>query len=363
MANRAMQVKGYSQMMAVFAGVLVTTLTAAAEVCEEGRCSVPPEQPTGEVRGISLFQSGRSVLPGIAMKASKFAFDDGLVDEFANLEDEFDDGAVEARTSTQPAPKAAASTEPVSFFNHASDPYLYVETLLVIALFACGTKIFTWVSSPSSQAALKKEETPQQAESSPAAVAVSEAKSAEAAPIFALGGSKDFAVLEQAVRAGDEARCEQILDQGGRWAVRQEDPCGCTALHVAAHCGSATMARLLLDRGAKVDACEAWDETPLHIAARSGSVEVCDLLLSRNASIDAVNANDWTPLLVAGHANQEAVCELLLSRGAGAGGMADTDLPPLVNALIFRRMFAGAVPRSPAESDVSAEEAREYFDD
>ena len=78
-----------------------------------------------------------------------------------------------------------------------------------------------------------------------------------------------------------------------------EDACSCTALHVAAHCGSVAMTRLLLDQAARVDSREAWDETPLHIAARSGSTEVCNLLLDRRADIDAANADGWTPMLVA----------------------------------------------------------------
>lgn len=322
-------------MTTVLIGLLISVELAIAETCEESSCTTLPEQWTGEAKGISLMQSGtgRSVLPAVGPHVSGVKFNDGLIDDFAAMEDEFDDGAVQAHTSAyvqEVAPKETRDTTPL---NHAGEAFLYAETLFVIAVFALSAKGFRWVFSRSPKAAQKAVE--------PTKATPAEAK----APLIVLGGSKNFAELEQAVRAEDEARVLALLKEGGRLAVRQEDPCGCTALHVAAHCGSLAMATLLLDHGAKVDAREAWEETPLHIAARSGCVEVSDLLLKRRADIDAVNANGFTPLLVAGHAKQEAVCEFLLSHGAGAGGISDAELPPLVNALIIRRMFIGAVPQ------------------
>jgi len=335
-------------------GLLAAFLPALAELCEEGQCTMPPDQPTTEVRGISLMQSGRSVMPAIGLNGPKFV-NDGLVDDFAAMEDEFDDGSVQPHTATDMLQKTTSkgSLHSAPVLKLAGDPYLYVETLLVIAIFTLAAKGFKWAFSSSPKATLKSTDVGSQCAPKPEPLAT--AKVEEQAPILVLGGSKDFPALEQAVRAGDEARCLELLKQGGRMAVRQEDPCGCTALHVAAHCGSVTMARLLLNHGAKVDAREAWEETPLHIAARSGNGEVCDLLLDNGADIDAADASGRTPLLLAGDAKHEAVCELLLSHGAGAGGIADTEVPPLVNALLFRRMFAGAVPRPPVEvhSDVS----------
>lgn len=295
--------------------------------------------------GTSLMQSGRSVMPTMGTGLVDSDMTDGLVDVFAALEDEFDDAAVQAQQSphfkkpaTQGASTDLQNINPALILNHGENPCLYVETLLVIAIFALGANAYKWVSkSPKPIQSVGTAEAP-----------VPEAAKAEPAAVI-LGGSKNFPALEEAVRTGDEVKCLELLKQGGRRAVHQEDACGCTALHVAAHCGSASMARLLLDNGAKVDACEAWDETPLHVAARTGSVEVSELLLDRGANVDAANAHSFTPLLLAGHAKQEAVCELLLSRGAGAGGVADTELPPIVNALIFHRMFEGAVPCSAAD--------------
>lgn len=325
-------------------GLLALLVPALAAICEEGQlCTSPLAEPSQEERDLSLMQSGRSVMPTMMTNGARFAMDDALVDDLANIEDEFDYSApVELVSSKQALPPSKVS-----------EPFLYLETLAVIAILALAGKGFSWIT----RTALKSD--------APVQTEAAKAESSEPSAIFALGGSKNFPALEQAVREGDEGRCLQLLQEGGRWAVRQEDSCGCTALHVAAHCGSAAMARLLLEHSAKVDACELWDETPLHIAARSGSLEVCDLLLARGADMNAVNAHGFTPLLMAGQAKQEAICELLLERGAGLGGIDETQVPALLNALLFRRMLVGALPRTEApRSDPSEEENEDhYFDD
>lgn len=321
-------------------GLLALMSPAAAELCEDGQCMLQ-EQATGA--GISLMQSGSSVLPLLSTKGTNFGLDDALVDEFATMEDEFD-GSFER---VQAVHMESSVSKHRGALNPAGDAYFDAESLLVNGVLALVViavcRQFTWDESTRSKGSLEVSDL--QA-SQPEDF---EADSVEPTLTCAPEGRKSFTALEQSVRAGDESACLELLKQGGRWAVHQEDPCGCTALHVAAHCGSTAMTRLLLNHGAKVDACEMWDETPLHIAARSGSLEVCEVLLAHGANIDAISAHDLTPLLEAGHSQKEAVCEFLLSHGAGAGGAADTELPPLVNSLLFQRMLAGTVPRSPTE--------------
>jgi len=305
---------------------------ADAKGCKSEDCTMLTEEHIADTSGISLMQSGGSIVPVISKQGNNFALGDGLLDEFAAMEDEFDDGyAEDFQRLSKGSPATAQSLYSAPMLHHVTNPYLYVETLLVIAVLSLATRIFKWIFSKSPSVA----EVP---EPLPKATASADSEVRDPA-----GGKKGFAALEQAVRSGDEDLCLEVLKQGGRWAVRQEDPCGCTALHIAAHCGSAIMARLLLKHGAKVDACEAWDETPLHFAARGGSVEVCDVLLAHGASIDVANAYGWTPLLAAGHAAQEATCEMLLSHGAGAGDVEDTDLPPLLNKLFVRHIFAATI--------------------
>jgi ankyrin repeat protein len=52
--------------------------------------------------------------------------------------------------------------------------------------------------------------------------------------------------------------------------------------------------RNLLDRGAQVDAEDAYKNTPLHMAALNGHTEVARLLIDRGANVNAENADKQT---------------------------------------------------------------------
>lgn len=314
--------------------ILVLLVPSVADL-EDGRvAATTAEPPQLQTAGLSLMQSGKgSVLPVVNQKVAGVTFRDNFEDDLAELEDEFDDSV--AQPQLDPSTSGVVGPN-AHLVNKLGDSPRYAEAVFVIIAFAFVTHVFKRArSKPLAKAADC---------SSPAKPQVSAAALAVSSGIQILGASEGFAALEEAVRVGDEVACLQLLRQGGRWAVRQEDACGCTALHIAAHHGSVAMTRLLLDHRAKVDAREAWEETPLHMAARRGSVEVCELLLARGADIDAANSHGWTPLLCAGEARQEAVCEFLLSRGAGVGGASDDGLPPLINALLFRRILTGGKP-------------------
>lgn len=280
--------------------------------------------------GTSAIQSGRSLAPLIGEKIMPGLIEpnSGFVDEFAAMEDDFDDaGVIQPHIMKVTPSTAEGSTKTLA-------------ALLVIAVFALAGNAFHWAQATKAEPSVPKLAEPK--------AIVTRASAA------ATGGNtaiENFAALEQAIRAGDEERCRQVLKECGHGVVRQEDACGCTALHIAAHIGSAAATRLLLDHGARVDAREAWDETPLHFAARCGSTEVCELLVARGADVNAVNMEGWTPLLSAAKEQQEAVCELLLIQGAGAGGLSDDELPPMLSALLIRRMFAStcAAPQDQAD--------------
>jgi hypothetical protein len=70
-----------------------------------------------------------------------------------------------------------------------------------------------------------------------------------------------------------------------------------SALHLAVGGGHATIAALLLDKGAALDARDARGRTPLHAAAAASerAVSVCRLLLSKGADADAVDDDGKTP--------------------------------------------------------------------
>jgi len=158
-------------------------------------------------------------------------------------------------------------------------------------------------------------------------------------PVFVL--APESSEILKAALAGDDARCESLLDMEGLFAgssTPQEltvaDAWGTTALHAAAAGGSHIVAELFLEFGVHVDPVDAREETPLHLAARGGHVEVCELLVTRGASLNALNAEHLTPLAVAGYAEQASVCKRLLVLGASFEGLLEEELPDTLRELV-----------------------------
>ena len=81
------------------------------------------------------------------------------------------------------------------------------------------------------------------------------------------------------------------------WPDDDADPSlGETPLHVAATAGQVDIARLLLDRGAHVNAKDQDGDTPLHQAVKEKRRAVAQLLLERGADVDTRNHEEWTAL-------------------------------------------------------------------
>ncbi|KAF4480465.1 Ankyrin repeat domain-containing protein 50 [Colletotrichum fructicola Nara gc5] len=74
--------------------------------------------------------------------------------------------------------------------------------------------------------------------------------------------------------------------------------------------------RLLLEKGALIDAQGEHRRTSLALAAYSGNLSLMELLLDRRASIDAVDDQKCTPLIIAAEAGHISCVRLLLEKGA-----------------------------------------------
>ena len=88
-----------------------------------------------------------------------------------------------------------------------------------------------------------------------------------------------------------------------------------TPLMMAALRGAIGPARRLLERGARLER-PGW--TPLHYAASGPSSPMVRLLLERGAPIDARSPNGTTPLMMAARYGDEGSVAVLLERGADA---------------------------------------------
>mmetsp|Transcript_9548 Transcript_9548/g.16440 ORF Transcript_9548/g.16440 Transcript_9548/m.16440 type:complete len:330 (+) Transcript_9548:136-1125(+) len=319
--------------MAIFRGLILGSIVA----CSAAAAAV--DTPDEELDVSSLMQTDRvSVMPGINERVS---------DSF-EMADEYDAHMPVGSSDTLKV-SLAAQVAQVPLPDHFSDARFYIMTLTYALCFAIVAELFKRWQSQGMEASEDEEELINTESFFIGGKQSIEKPAVDNAPIFDLGGSVDFDALAEAVRSQDESRCLQIVK--ARHAARKEDACGCTALHIAAQCGSSAMAKILIQHGAAVNARGAWDETPLHIAAREGSAEVCQLLLEHGAEVNAADANGQTPVLAAALAGKEAACEMLLAKDAGVHGTADSELPPLLNSLLFRRMFIGATPKEIFETD------------
>ena len=120
--------------------------------------------------------------------------------------------------------------------------------------------------------------------------------------------------LFAAIRAGDKAACEKLLD-GAKSLIAARDKHGSTPLIHAATYADAKMIEMLLARGADASAANHDGATALHRGA--GDSDKVRLLLKAGAKVDARTKLGRTPLLIAAAypGNLETV-KLLLAHGA-----------------------------------------------
>jgi hypothetical protein len=103
---------------------------------------------------------------------------------------------------------------------------------------------------------------------------------------------------------------KMLLDRGAN--IEAKEMYNYTPLHVSAQRGQVHAARLLLDRGANIEAKSVHQSTPLLMACRHGHMEVITLLVDRDASLDAVNVYQRNCLHYAAFNDRLDVCLYLI---------------------------------------------------
>jgi ankyrin repeat protein len=117
-----------------------------------------------------------------------------------------------------------------------------------------------------------------------------------------------------------EDAAETLLE--GRAGLEVEDGEGCRALHHAAREGRLPIVRLLLARGANVEAKDSHNQqdswTPLLWAAYIGNLPVAEALLDAGADVNKTGLHHCTPLLWAAGRGNLGLVQLFLKYPSSA---------------------------------------------
>ena len=121
--------------------------------------------------------------------------------------------------------------------------------------------------------------------------------------------------LCEAASIGDEKACRELLDAG----VELQQHNRFSPLIRAAENGHLRTVRLLIARGAKINAKSYYGDTALMFAAQNGHTQIVDLLLEKKASIHLICPslrNSSNALTCAARNGHTEVMELLINKGA-----------------------------------------------
>ncbi|MDP7480426.1 MAG: ankyrin repeat domain-containing protein [Vicinamibacterales bacterium] len=120
--------------------------------------------------------------------------------------------------------------------------------------------------------------------------------------------------LIDAVKAGDAARVETLIDAGVD--VNGSEPDGTTPLHWAAYGHDVEITRRLLEAGAVANVGNRYGVRPLSLAAVTGNAGAISALLTAGANPNTTLMEGETALMTAARSGNLEAVELLLDAGA-----------------------------------------------
>lgn len=149
-----------------------------------------------------------------------------------------------------------------------------------------------------------------------------------AASLFAGCATTTPPSLMEAAEKGNIKEMERLIAAGADVNAKN-DRAGWTPLSRAVYNGRVDVARLLIEKGADVNAKDSAGWTPLYGAVSYGKKEVVSLLITKGADVNARNNGGVTPLHRAAVWGNKEVAELLISKGADVDAKDNAGNTPL----------------------------------
>ena len=136
--------------------------------------------------------------------------------------------------------------------------------------------------------------------------------------------------LRQAAADGDIEQVKLLISKGAN--VNAEDEEKKTPLHYAAETGQMEVVQLLVEAGADINAGEGkW--TALHGAVYEGHRDIAELLIQKGADVNIKDKNGHQPLFNAIWKRDLDTAELLITKGADVNAKGRNGYQPLYNAV------------------------------
>lgn len=128
----------------------------------------------------------------------------------------------------------------------------------------------------------------------------------------------DAAIVPFAIRICDPRSTSYLAWSETYWKTSDMAVDGnLTDLIIASYYGHPAVVKLLVEKGADIEAKDRDGQTPLSWAAVAGHRTVVELLVEKGADIKVKNNFGQTPFSRAAENGQEAIVELLIKKGAG----------------------------------------------
>lgn len=140
-------------------------------------------------------------------------------------------------------------------------------------------------------------------------------------------------LLLQAATKGDENQLQQLLEAKANVNTSTRPVNGSTPLHLAAQKGHSTCVKVLLKKGAKMDAVTAAGSTPLHKAAWHGKIKSLRILLEAKANVNSAEWYGARPLHNAALQGHLSCLQTLLEANATIDALTKNSNTPLYYAV------------------------------